>query len=700
MKKTLSLVFALILSITAFPFYTLAESENMPQYTEEQAQEIYQKYINEEHMLDGIFCKEDGIAYWKAVNQLNEDGVFSWALDTASRMIDEYPTKQDYVEILTNLIVMQEGELAEEIEMQSQFDHLKTDADFAWDVADIAGSLAGEFGTETADAVSLVLDTIGYEKDVVVSTIDQAKLLETTIRDYAQTETFLNAVVNYAQNEELKSAAQSLLNAPESLLEKRMELFVNASNASFGYSAKYFFKNMPIDILKDAAIYQTDEAVKFFVDCGSKLSKSLLSKLGIGEFVFRMVILIGDIGFGTSNTFNRYQEMKIVADVAQALIKAKDEIVIPADAGSPSSVLNDIRKRCDYYKMIICTHARGEYLAYQLLTSDAGFLSTFRNICDAFKSPDETTEGWYNSQTEVMKEYLETLDKIFAVSGNNGDNSKTEQEYIARLQTKITNGGTISETLCDDFDGNGTLEMFAFVKAATNSFPDAVTGEFWFVSPTTETRLTSRNDYEQRYHSETEPGTVLNSISFGTYKFVFFSKYATTGGLITMYGVEGEDPEMTDLSDEGVSIHALDDKNLTLTESSYGASIDGSGHVWNDYYFYWDETEHRFKEYGGISITREELEAVPGADPILKKIDEAGGNINNIYYRGNDIININYTEGYNINNLTLKIENGRVNYVDLGKDWVETEFEKAQGGGLYRAALIPEIAKYPVSFSY
>ena len=90
-----------------------------------------------------------------------------------------------------------------------------------------------------------------------------------------------------------------------------------------------------------------------------------------------------------------------------------------AGIGSSTDALNIIQTKCDYYKMLIITHARGEYLVYQLLISDTGLLSDFRVLFDAFKEPGETTESWYNGQIRVMLKYYDILNSMFVIEDAN-----------------------------------------------------------------------------------------------------------------------------------------------------------------------------------------------------------------------------------------------------------------------------------------
>ena len=67
------------------------------------------------------------VGYWSLINDTEENGAISWAIDAASKILDEYPDQQDYAEILTNLIMMQSGDIAEQVQNQSQYDDLKTE---------------------------------------------------------------------------------------------------------------------------------------------------------------------------------------------------------------------------------------------------------------------------------------------------------------------------------------------------------------------------------------------------------------------------------------------------------------------------------------------------------------------------------------------------------------------------------------------
>lgn len=412
MKKIISVILIFVICFCNLSLVAFA-GDVTSQYTDEEKNLIYQKYIANKHMFNALFNDDTTVGYWRMVNNTEENGVVSWSIDAASKIVGEYPNKQKYAEILANLIMMQSGDLAEHIATQSEFDDLKDGIDYAMDIIDIAAEFVG--GAHLLETISPIIDAATGGKEVIIDNIEQAKYYQTTIQDYSQSKLLLEAVNKYAKNDELKSVSASLLKANDTLLEKRLEYLSDTTASIANYDAKFFVENLSFDLLKTADFYQSDETVKWFVDCGSDLADSLLSIWPAGQFAFHMTMLAGNIGFGTANTFNRYQEMKVLTDIANAIVEANHNVSTPPSYDSPDA-LTTIQTKCNYYKLLITIHARGEYLVYQLLVNDAGLLSEFRVLFDAFKEPNETTESWYNGQIDVMLKYYDILNDIFIIN--------------------------------------------------------------------------------------------------------------------------------------------------------------------------------------------------------------------------------------------------------------------------------------------
>lgn len=134
----------------------------------------------------------------------------------------------------------------------------------------------------------------------------------------------------------------------------------------------------------------------------------------------------------------------------------------------------------------------------------------------------------------------------------------------------------------------------------------------------------------------------------------------------------------------------------------------GAGHTYKLYYLYW--TADGLKEYGGLKVTQQQLLKVKGAQAIIDAITESGHTVDEIYYRANNMININYHSGDkqngNFDNTTLVYKNNTITpkLVYTGPNSSKTESFNERNlsdfsyGGIYQAALFPKIVTYPDKF--
>ena len=411
-RRIICAVFSLFMAIMLLSKVVLGEGLSAI-YTREQKEEIYYKYKGQEPSLNELFCNDSNIGYWNTVDKIESNGFLSWVIEKSSLILEELPDKEDYVEILANLIIMQEGDFAQEVAEQSSFDDTKDTGDYVNDIIGIAESFIGANGM--LENISAIISAATDGKDVIIDNLETAKYYQTSIQCYNQESAFLSAVSKYAKNEELGKAAETLLQASDTLFQKRLEYLNSHLESLETYGTKFFMENLSFDLLKTADLYNTDDIVKCFVDCGEKLAKSILSAKSTAEFAFQGVMLAGNIAFGTGNTFNRYQEMKTIADIAGAIVKANNQIQVSSDTQNADFISN-VQSKVNYYKMVLVTHARGEYLIYQLLIKDAGILSQIQSLVDDFKNPSETTEGWYNRQIDIFLLYYNILNNLFDVA--------------------------------------------------------------------------------------------------------------------------------------------------------------------------------------------------------------------------------------------------------------------------------------------
>ena len=406
MKRILAAM--LIISMTAgMTLQNVKASDEEVYYSESQIESIAQNYTEKESLFEKCLCSDEGIAYWKMMHKINADHAFTWALDISSKMIEEYPDKKRYAEILSCLISMQTGNVVEQVSEQSRFDHLKDTEDITWNAMEIANELVGKTGV-----IGSINDIVGKIFDgtsTVIKSKEIAKYYETIFQDYAESTMFLDAIVSYSENSELKEVAGELKKASDSLLAKRLECLADISEEVAEYEAKIFYENLGVELLKQSDVYNTDDSVKFFADEAIKITENFSD----AKLAFNVMIYAGNLAAGTNNTYNRYQEMKVVADISDALLKASEAVEVPND--TTADKINALNEKCYYYKSLIVNHARGEYLVHQLLMKDAEGVSSFRWLQEYFSGNGMKTDEWYDSQIEVLVKCYNAINNIFQV---------------------------------------------------------------------------------------------------------------------------------------------------------------------------------------------------------------------------------------------------------------------------------------------
>lgn len=174
-----------------------------------------------------------------------------------------------------------------------------------------------------------------------------------------------------------------------------------------------------------------------------------------------------------------------------------------------------------------------------------------------------------------------------------------------------------------------------------------------------------------------------------------------------------KDGKPVKLSNTGMDLSYLGSGQFTTEGEAFDKltsnGSEAGGHTYKLYYLYW--ANDGLKEYGGLKITKQQLLKMKGAQAILNAITESGHTVDDIYYRADNIININYHSGdrqeCNNDNVTLVYKNNAVTpklarYTDQGSSKTESlnkdNLSDFSYGGIYKAAFFPEIATYPDKF--
>ena len=242
-----------------------------------------------------------------------------------------------------------------------------------------------------------------------------------------------------------------------------------------------------------------------------------------------------------------------------------------------------------------------------------------------------------------------------------------------------------------DFDGDGAEEAFYLGGGYYDNYLYAgqtIYTQLWYADATGAMRLETANS---------ENFSDIRVYDVGERSILCVEDNFATTSETHVWMVRDGQPERVHFSNgqQPGSIRQEDGLDFRFTFDAYDAFGDSSGHTRKTYYMYWNGDG--FTEYGGMRISEEQLRAVEGSSPWLDAALAAGGDLGEIYYRENGIVNVNYTlpDGRENKNLTLRITDGvaRLDY------WQEETLEDSDQGGVYLASVLDE-ASFPSSFPY
>ncbi len=250
----------------------------------------------------------------------------------------------------------------------------------------------------------------------------------------------------------------------------------------------------------------------------------------------------------------------------------------------------------------------------------------------------------------------------------------THQELLNALGTL----SGIRETWYDDFDGDGTKELFVSTNSGdVNKL--FFSGEKWSGQVYSgvsaigdEAALTCKVckvGKKQKLFIMTAPEYVTSAMSYA---------YVVRNGSVRQSKRTLE--SLVHLGGDQFAFH----KSCYDNEKTDGIMV---GHTWKRYWVRW--TGSGFKEYKAVEISKDKFSGYKGGASILTAIQNAGYTPDTIIQRANGIININIhkTEsngGIEYENVTVKLEKGKVTMQKSGtKDKSTNNIMESSYGGIY-----------------
>lgn len=274
----------------------------------------------------------------------------------------------------------------------------------------------------------------------------------------------------------------------------------------------------------------------------------------------------------------------------------------------------------------------------------------------------------------------------------------TAHDYVIRLQAET--GKSVLDYEYDDYDGNSTFEMFAFVGEKSADTDDGCNGDIYFVTADKSTKVVSGVYSWDDDAIEVFQICGVNFIAVDTVP----GNYVDT----KIFTVADGKCELTNISEISSNRkRKVDDNTLGVLSTEFDGMYDGTrflSRAEKYYYFFWDAEAKEFKEYGGIKITQEQFATLDGAAEILALFDKTGYKKGDIYFRKNGIINYNYTHSdpgddsgvYYCDSANIRYDGQSCELIEVN-DWNDDELARSSYGGLYHTALSNN-AVYPEAF--
>lgn len=410
MKRAISVLLIMVLILSVHMTVSANELSNIPAQSDS-GKKLFQYMQGDDQELL-ILRKNYG--YMTFIEDFRSNVLSLYLLEMTDKLIDtgDKPDKDKYMEILTNIIATYDLDCADDIAKQHNMDNLKSLKDYAMDFAKMGAKAVSVMVGNNPEVSKLetMISTAINGLDVLIDNTDNwivaLSNLETIIQDYSEHDKFLRLIIDKSDGE-LKAAAQTLHKGLEKALEIKLDTYRDISDKNYKNYEEFFFSDVFFNVVKQMPEYETDEALKYFVDVGD----TIVSKVGTWgsswELGKMIGTLVGDVVVGGENLINRVLEMMAIYDISVVLqgeiIEKGNEFLTNLGTDSEGSLIDTYVAFSQY---LIGCRIRGEYCLYSIVAKDAGLLSWFN------KKSAEEAKIWYEEKVERILEIQNNLLKV------------------------------------------------------------------------------------------------------------------------------------------------------------------------------------------------------------------------------------------------------------------------------------------------
>ena len=370
-----------------------------------------------------------------------DNAAAAWFADNiGARALKQKADDENYIRILLMLIVMQSQGFSQAGKTLSDYDTLKAFPEYTEDFVKIGLDVVtmGELSTMEELGFSLV-DAADGVVNVTVNSLAEYEMYRDAADNYNNAYLLLTTIRKNTEDKELQHA-----------VDRMLPLITEARNLIFGGDIGSFMVDTTVEVFKSGLFVNTliaymeeetdefaEEMLSFVKGFKKVVSNAFIPGYSIAKVVYKSMILTGDLLFGTTNTYNRYAEMKCLSTIADALrTQISSYGYVPAyEKGS----IKGAQKAVPLMEFYLLTCMRGEYCVEELVLNDGGVLTSSIGAGD---NPSRAEiEAWFDTKNEVLSQIYGDVDRILC-TGNEIYYRYLEQEIIP--EAKWAKTGTMT----------------------------------------------------------------------------------------------------------------------------------------------------------------------------------------------------------------------------------------------------------------
>lgn len=276
---------------------------------------------------------------------------------------------------------------------------------------------------------------------------------------------------------------------------------------------------------------------------------------------------------------------------------------------------------------------------------------------------------------KLVKSVVITIAALCLVTISQPKDCEASSKTLLTNKIKAKTSEEIKKVFYTDYDYDGSKEAFII----TNRSDDAQT--LWFSSPKEVKKIATAIIW-------TGKGRGICKVS--KRQKLFLAEGSAGGSGSWSYCFYIKNGRAIQVKKAGEGLGQIKGKDFVIHPSAFDLVVDSTGvstgHTWKAYYLKWNGK--KFVEYVGKKMSLGALKKYKGANVYLKKVNNLGYKIREIYYRKNGIINVNLSkamqDGIEQQNITFKVKGNKVSLQVNDKEG-KNIVEKSSYGGRYNA---------------